>query len=50
MINYNQSCSRDKYLAPAGSLLSLYEDTAVCDTSFPGADIEPGQGLDWDDE
>lgn len=49
MINNNWNCLRDEYLAPACSLLSLYEDAAVCETSFPGADIQPGEGIDWGD-
>lgn len=46
MTKLNVNCSREEYLAPVSSQLVLFEDQAICETSFGGG-IDPGEGMDW---
>ena len=46
MTKNNELYAQEFYLAPECCIMSLHEDSAICETSYNG-DIEPGQGIDW---
>lgn len=46
MINNKERNVSEAYRAPEALVLSL-EGGAICETSFTGGDIKPGEGFDW---
>ncbi|MBR1575434.1 MAG: hypothetical protein IJ654_03180 [Bacteroidales bacterium] len=44
---YHQGQEREKYLPPVSSQWPFQSDTALCQTSFTGNEIDPGTGSDW---
>ena len=38
---------QEAYVAPACSELPFCADAAICETSFNGGGIDPGEGVDW---
>lgn len=37
----------EEYLAPDCSVMQLFSDAGICETSFGSGNIEPGRGEDW---
>ena len=38
---------QERYVRPACSVLAFVEDQTICQTSYTGSDIQPGEGVDW---
>ncbi len=38
---------QEAYQAPVCVELPFFADAAICETSFTGGEIDPGQGVDW---
>ena len=37
----------ENYVAPVCESVNFTSEAVICDTSFNGGDIAPGQGQDW---
>ena len=47
MIREKECRTRERYAAPRCEEWALLEGQALCETSFEGGEIKPGEGMDW---